>query len=76
MRSRQSFRAFLVTIRGIRYIAICGIHNDDAGNCDNGRCVETKLGHGAQYDDPPKLLALVIKCIVFDEIICVNQTVC
>jgi hypothetical protein len=32
------------------------------------------MAHGPQYDDPPKILTIVLKKTVFDEKICVNDT--
>jgi hypothetical protein len=50
-----------------------GVHGEYAKDCDYTECAEIIQAHGPQYDDPPKRLTLVIKTIVFDETVCVNE---
>lgn len=59
-----------------RYRNPCAIHteaNAPARGCNY--CEKLIRAHGAQHDDPPKKLTLVVTRIVFDTNICENKTV-
>jgi hypothetical protein len=51
----------------------CGIHDTYIRYCDN--CAQVMAAQGPHYDDPPQKLTLVITRTVFDQTVCMNETV-
>lgn len=59
-----------------QYRSPCEIHTEsDHPIRGCGSCAVLIQAHGPKYDDPPKKLTLVITRVVFDEAVCVNETI-
>jgi hypothetical protein len=70
-------RSFLDSYTGERSYRNPCVRHDDRGEPVRGcrLCEELLHTHGPQYNSPSKELTLVITKIVFDETVCVNETV-
>ena len=59
-----------------RYRSPCEIHTkSDHPIRGCGSCAVLIQAHGPQYDDPPKKLTLVVTRVVFNETVCMNNTI-